>query len=290
MMPMPDQGGSGWKIPALFGGVIALLGSNVYQFLQLDTLKKDVARTREQLETQISNVRETSSISTATASRRAETLQQQLDAARRRAEQLAGQAREDAMKQVADLEKKVEEGDKKALEQTAQVKQEVAKVEQSAIAANTRVGEVSTDVTKVRQEVASTKSELDKTIMDLKSVRGDLGVQSGLIATNGKELTALKALGERNYFDINLVKSKQAVRISDITILLKNADLKRNRYTVELTADDQRVEKKDKGLREPVQFFMTKYGRFPCELVVTEVKKDRIVGYLSQPKVTAARN
>lgn len=290
MMPMPEQSGSGLKIPILFGLVIFLVAANVYLFLQLDEVKKEVAKTREALRTDIANVRETSSISTATASRRAEQLRAELNSARRRAEQLAGQAKDDAMRQVADLEKKVEEGDKKALEQTALVKQDVAKVEQSAIAANTKAAEISTDVSKVRQEVATTKSELDKTISDLKTVRGDLGVQSGLIATNGKELSALKALGERAYHEINLVKSKQPVRISDVTILLKSADLKRNRYTVELFADDKKVEKKDKNVNEPVQFYMAKYGRYPCELVVNEVRKDRIVGYLSQPKVTAARN
>ncbi len=290
MMPMPEQGGSGLKIPILFGIAIALLAANVYLFLQIDGLKGDLAKMREALQTEISSVRETSSISTATARRNAEALKVELDAARRRAEQLAGQAKEDAMRQVTDLEKKVEQTEKKAAEQTAAVRQEVSKVEQSAIAANNRAAEISTDVGKVKQEVASTKSELDKTITDLKSVRGDLGVQSGLIATNSKELGALRALGERNYFEFNLVKSKQAIKISDITMLLKNADLKRNRYTVELFADDQRVEKKEKNLNEPVQFYMGKYGRFPCELVVNEIKKDRIVGYLSQPKVTAARN
>lgn len=290
MMPMPEQSGSGLKIPILFGIVIALLAANVYLYIQITDVKADLAKTKNDLENEVRNVRETSHISTQTASRKAESLKSELEAARRRAEQLAGQAREEAMKQVEVLEKKVEEGDRKALQQTEAVKQEVAKVEQSAAAANTKAAEISTDVGKVKQEVASAKSEIDKTISDLKSVRGDLGVQSGLIATNARELGALRALGERNYFEFNIVKSKQPIKLNDITIVLKNADTKRNRYTVEIVADDQKVEKKDKNVHEPVQFYMGKYGRYACEVVVQEVKKDRIVGYLSQPKVTAARN
>jgi hypothetical protein len=147
---------------------------------------------------------------------------------------------------------------------------------------------VSTEVGTVKSDLSSTKAELDKTIASLKSVSGDLGVQSGLIATNGKELAALKALGERNYFEFNLGKTKQPQRVGDVMLQLKKADQKRNRYTLDITADDKRVEKKDKGVNEPVQFYTSK-ARQPYEIVVNEVKKDVIVGYLATPKVQTGR-
>lgn len=65
-------------------------------------------------------------------------------------------------------------------------------------------------------------------------------------------------------------------------------DLKKNKYTLELVADDKRVEKKDKNVNEPVQFYVAK-ARQPYELVVNEVKKDQIVGYLATPKVQQSR-
>ena len=165
------------------------------------------------------------------------------------------------------------------------LRSEVSKVEEKASAANTKIGEVSNEVGDVKTDVSNTKSELDKTISDLKSTRGDLGVQSGLIATNASELAALKALGERNYFDFNLGKTKQPQRIGDILLQLKKADMKKNRYTVDVVADDKKVEKKDKGVNEPVQFYTSK-ARQPYEIVINEVKKDQIVGYLATPKVT----
>ena len=54
-----------------------------------------------------------------------------------------------------------------------------------------------------------------------------------------KELAALKRLGERNYFDINLGKTKQPQRVGDISLLLKKTDPKRNKYTIEVLADDK---------------------------------------------------
>jgi hypothetical protein len=280
--PEPPSGGGGVKIPILFGIVAALLAANVYLFLQVDGLKTELTQMRESILTEVSDLRETSSITTQSSKKRLDTLQTQLEAARRQAAQAAGDAKEDALKNVEELSKKFDEEQKKEAER---VKAELARVEQTA---STRIGAVSTEVGAVKESVAQTKSDLDKTIADLKRTNGDLGVQSGLIATNSKELSALKALGERAYFEFNLAKAKQPVRLSDITILLKRTDEKRNKYTIEVVADDKKFEKRDKTVNEPVQFYMSKY-RQPCEIVVNEVKKDRIVGYLAQPKVVTPR-
>jgi hypothetical protein len=134
----------------------------------------------------------------------------------------------------------------------------------------------------------ATDSELKKTISNLNSVKGDMGVQSGLIATNANELAALKRLGERNYFEFKLGKSKQRQRVGDITLLLKKTDPKRNKYTVEVMADDKLTEKKDRNVNEPVQFYTAK-ARQPYELVVNSVAKDQIAGYLATPKEQVAR-
>ena len=136
---------------------------------------------------------------------------------------------------------------------------------------------------------SQTQSELNKTIADLKSVRGDLGIESGKIATNAGELAALKARGERNYVDVKLGKTKQPQRFGDVMVLLKNADAKKNKYTIQVTADDKTFERKDKSINEPVQFYTARGGRTPYELVINKVEKNEIVGYLSTPKVETTR-
>ena len=285
-LPPPEGGSSGLKIPILFGAVLALIAANVYLFMKLEENKADLAKSREQLLTEISNLRESAQISNQTSRRYVETLKSDLDVAQRRAAAAVGAVKEDALRTVAETERKLKAEQERA---TAAVKQEIGKVEQTSLAANQKLTEtVNTEVSNVKKEISENKSELDKTIENLKKVTGDLGVTSGYVATNGKELLALKQLGERAYFEFNLVKSKQAMKISDIMILLKNVDLKRNRYTIEVVADDKQVEKKDKSVNEPVQFYMAKY-RQPCELVVNSIAKDRIVGYLAQPKVLASR-
>ena len=100
--------------------------------------------------------------------------------------------------------------------------------------------------------MASTKTELESTIADLKRARGDLDNTSSLVATNGKELQALKALGERNYIEFTITKSKEAHKVGDVMVLLKKTDPKKNKFTIELVADDKSVEKKDRAVNEPL--------------------------------------
>jgi len=108
-------------------------------------------------------------------------------------------------------------------------------------------------------------------------------------AEPGLELAALKALGERNYVEFKLAKTKGPQKVGDISILLKKADPKTNRYTITVIADDKTVEKRDKTINEPVQFMLAKASQ-PYELVVNDVKKDLISGYVASPKVQQTRN
>ncbi len=281
------SGSSGWnlRISVLFGAVIALLAAMVYLFIQVDHLRSDLAKFRESTLTEISNLRETSSVTTATNRRNLETMKEELETARRQATMAVGQAKTEAVKRAETLANQLAEEQKR---QSAHVASQISEVKAATSDAATKIGEVKTDVTGVKTDLTATKAELDKTVADLKRVRGDMGEMSGLIATNGNELNALKALGDRNYFEFNLQKTKAPQKIGDIAVQLKKTDVKRNKYTVEVIADDKKVEKKDKNINEPVQFYVSK-ARQPYELVVNEVRKDQIVGYLATPKVQTSR-
>jgi chromosome segregation ATPase len=287
--PGPSGSGSGAKIPILFGAVVALLGATAYQFYQVKQLRTELTETREQLLAQISRVHETSTVSTQTNKRSVEQLKQDVEQARRQAGQLAGEARAEAERHAEQLAAKLRQAQEQQARQVAAVASDVSAVKEDASATRSKVGEVSTDLAVVKTEAAATRSELEKTIAELKSTRGDLGVQSGLIATNSRELAALKSLGERNYTEFKLAKEKTARKVGDILVKLKSADPKKNRYTIEVVADDKTFEKKDRTINEPVQFILSK-ATLPFELVVNDIRKDMISGYLAAPKVQQSRN
>jgi chromosome segregation ATPase len=280
-----QTGGSAVKTALVAGALVALLAANVYLYMQVDHTRAELETVREAFEKDIANLRETSSVTSASNQRHIDTLKQDLEQARRQASAASASARTEAMQRAEQLAGKLAEA--QAIERQ-RVATELNEVREAASGASARIDSVSGEVGSVKNEVAATKSELEKTISELKSVKGDLGVQSGLIATNAHELDALKRLGSRNYHEFKLGKTKQFQRVGDIGVILKRTDQKRNRYTIEIMADDRKTEKKDKTVNEPVQFYVAK-AKQPYELVVNSVGKDLIAGYLAAPKEVTPR-
>ena len=168
---------------------------------------------------------------------------------------------------------------------TSKLEQEQAATKQQIGAVSSDVATVKTDVGGVKTDVATTRSDLEATKTQLNRVVGDAGVMSGLIATNHSELEVLKHKGDRNYFEFTLKKGEKPILLSTIKVQLKKVDMKHARFTLNVSADDRNIEKKDKNLDEPVQFYT---GKTPVlyELVVNDIEKNTVSGYLSTPKGT----
>jgi chromosome segregation ATPase len=167
---------------------------------------------------------------------------------------------------------------------------ETARLVQQQQAAEKQIGAVSSDVANVKKavggvktDVASARTELETAKTQLQRVVGDAGVMSGLIATNHSELEELKHRGDRNYYEFTLQKGAPPTLLSTVKLQLKKVDQKHSRYTMSVSADDRNIEKKDKNLDEPVQFYT---GKSPVlfELVVNNIEKNKVSGYLSTPK------
>ena len=142
---------------------------------------------------------------------------------------------------------------------------------------------VKTDVGGVRTDVASTRADLEATKAKLQSTIGDLGMQSGLIAHTQSDLEILKHKGDRNYYEFTLLKGAKPQPVATVSLQLKKADPKRGRFTVNVTADDKTIEKKDRNIAEPIQFYSGR-DHLLFELVVWNVDKKKATGYLSTPK------
>src|SRR6266436_8824819 len=145
------------------------------------------------------------------------------------------------------------------------------------------VAGVKTDVGGVKTDVASTKADLEATKARLQSTIGDLGVQSGLVANTREDLEILKHKGDRNYFEFTLVKGAKSQPVSTVGLQLKKTDVKKGKFTLNVTSDDKTIEKKDRNVSEPIQFYSGR-DRMLYELVVWTVDKNRATGYLSTPK------
>jgi hypothetical protein len=174
---------------------------------------------------------------------------------------------------------------KEAAQNDQQLRQQIGQVQADT---STKFGEVATEISGTKTEVAATKADLEATKGKLQSTIGDLGVQSGLIARNHDEVEELKRLGERDIFEFQLSKSAKAPEhVGPIQVQLRKVDTKKFRFTMNVVADDKSIEKKDKTVGEPVQFYV-RGARAPYEIVVFELTKDQAKGYLSTPKSAGA--
>jgi hypothetical protein len=265
------------------GVVLGLLAANAFLFWRTNQIEAELAKYRNISAAEVASVRESGAQSSVAMRQTLEDLNRQLQEGSIRAEGAASRARTVAQKHAEKLIQSLAEENKARQDQIAN---ELGAVKE---ATDAKVTEIVADVGNVKGQVSETRSTLDNTLTELKSVRGDMGVQSGLIATNAKELAALREIGERNYYEFNFNRNtKQPYKIGGILVAVKRTDSKRNKYTLDVIADDRKVEKKDRYINEPVQFYVAG-ARLPYELVVNEVHKDRVVGYLATPKLVQAR-
>jgi hypothetical protein len=151
----------------------------------------------------------------------------------------------------------------------------------SAVASD--VSSVKTDVGGVKTDVAKTQSDLATTISQLMAVKGDLSSTNSVIARNHDELVLLEHKGDRNYYEFTLTKG-QKKPVGTVSLELKKTDPKKNKFTLNILADDKNYEKKDRNVNEPLQFYS---GKDPAlfEIVVNSIStKNQISGYLTTPK------
>jgi multidrug efflux pump subunit AcrA (membrane-fusion protein) len=156
---------------------------------------------------------------------------------------------------------------------------------------NEKIGAVATEVGGAKKDIADTRTDLESTKGKLERATGDMGVMSGLIAHNRDDLEDLKRRGDRNYYEFKVSKSKTPQRVGPVQVTLNKADQKKGKYTMTVFVDDRSIEKKDKTAGEPVQFYLKGSSRMtPYEIVVFDVGKNDINGYLSTPKDAGSGN
>jgi predicted negative regulator of RcsB-dependent stress response len=140
-----------------------------------------------------------------------------------------------------------------------------------------------------QKQLDATEDAVSKTRTDLEgslsSTRDEL---NGSIAKNHDELVALERRGERSYFEFDLTKAKQFQRSGPLLLSLRKADTKHKSYDMALIVDDNQISKKHVDLYEPI-WLHAGDDLEPVQLVVNEIDKDHVHGYVSAPKYAERR-
>ena len=138
----------------------------------------------------------------------------------------------------------------------------------------------SDDVTKLGGDVTGVKTDLEGTKNSIQMARSEMGT---LIARNHDEIDQLRRMGQRDYYEFTVTRKAGAQKVGSIQVELKDTNIKKNQYTINVLADDKNFEKKNRSVNEPI-FFYTGGTRQAVELVINKVSKTTATGYLSVPK------
>ncbi len=263
------DGSPRWVIPAVvILGILAVVGLGLGW-----TATSHEQDTRQALSSEIKALKQSVDSNT-------HTLQQRLTESEKIGTELQGDL------SVVTKRLRITQGElKKARAEAAEIRDESAK---QLAAMDTAVkGELATkatndDVKAVNGEVTGVKTDLDSTKKDLQMARSELGT---LIARNHEEIATLRRMGERDYIEFTIDGKGKPQKVGNITVELRGTDPKKNQYSVALTVEDKRLEKKNRTINEPVYFY-TRGVKQPLELVVNQVAKNKVVGYLSIPKAS----
>lgn len=136
------------------------------------------------------------------------------------------------------------------------------------------------DLKNVDTKVGGVRTDLDSTREDLKMARSEMGT---LIARNHDEIDQLRRLGERDYVEFTIAGKNKPQKVGNLTVELKGVNEKRSQFSVAMTAEDRKIEKKNRNMNEPIFFYLSG-TKIPEEIVVNKMGKDTVSGYVSIPK------
>jgi hypothetical protein len=255
-------------------GFLVVVGVLIYFATGIKATKKELSDTQEQ----VSTLKKDLAAAANKAERSMEVMREDFNVVREKLGVTQTQldvARQVAVKLRAEQESQVKQFDAR-LSQKADTQQ----LNQYQQEASTKLGAVTADVSQVRTDVDATKKELEGTRRDLIDVKETLSQQ---IAKNHDELQQLRMKGERNFYEFDIQKKKGPMLVGDLRIGILKTDQKKKKYDLRIVVDDSTLDKKDRTVNEPIQFLVGR-TKLRYEIVINEVQKDRLTGYLSTPK------
>ena len=144
--------------------------------------------------------------------------------------------------------------------------------------------QMQTKLTDQEKEIDTAREEASQAHQQLQNnmtlTRDEL---SGSIAKTHDELAVLQKRGERNYYEFQISKSKQFHTEGPLSLSLRKVNVKQGYYDLVLIVDDRQLEKKHLNLYEPLIFTLSDRPQ-PVELVVNQINKNQVKGYVSEPR------
>ena len=270
------SGGKGWKIA---GGIAAaaLIGFNVYLMNKVGDIESSSQNERAAMTAEVSDLEAALSAQTGAHQREISALHESVEKTKAEA---ADRTRAETRRSSDQLSKLIAQNEKEQLDMFLT---EIGTVRGETDSNRKGIEDVSTRVVGVQGELDQTRESLTETADLLASTQKDVDGISGRVGTHEAAIERLKMQGQRDVTRFDLPVSKERTKIETVQMRVKDIDHKKNRYTLEVMADDRIVTHKDRLLNQPVEFYVTGASQ-PYEVVVTDIERNQISGYLATPK------
>jgi hypothetical protein len=163
--------------------------------------------------------------------------------------------------------------------------QMIAEMDARTSTLDARLRQVETEQTAQRAQMAQVEANLKQDVSAVREENGrDLSGVRQLGETNARDLSAISQKLDRERIDFELAKGQTKELVPGISLRIRGMNPAYQRYhgALWLLQDHRTVWLRDQSVHEPVRFFH-KDGGEPYELVVTDVTKKAVVGYLLAP-------
>ncbi len=140
----------------------------------------------------------------------------------------------------------------------------------------------------LQSDQAATREAWQATTNRMAEIQGQVGAQGVEILQSQDELNQLLARTEMDAIPFELLRGASPQQVGPVSLYLKSANPKTQRYTVCAFAQSTCIELKDRSLHEVVQFVASRNSA-PLGIIATKIMKYQILGYLEVPKGASAQ-
>ena len=262
--------------------LLCLLAGNFYLYSRVNRAEVDAHTLKQTLEENLARVENKSTFHLNNAQREIEDLRESLEHARSEASK---KAKSEARRQSDRLGKNFAAQQRTAKEA---VMSEMRTLGDKMVETAGKVEGIEGELGGVKDELAGAVERLESADQVLKDTKAHIRSIGDWVAGNASEIDKLREKGNRQFVRFQLSRSEEMRRVGDVRMRLRKTDPKRNKYTMEILVDDKKMVKKGQYANEPVEFYVADCAE-PYQLVMTAVKKDHVMGFLSRPKGAGVR-
>jgi hypothetical protein len=134
----------------------------------------------------------------------------------------------------------------------------------------------------LQNDQLANREALQATTNRVAEIQGQVGTQGVQILQSQDELNQLLARTEMDAIPFELLRGASPQQVGPVSLYLKSANPKTQRYTLCAFAQSSCIELKDRSLHEVVQFVAVRNAA-PLGIIATKIMKYQILGYLEVP-------